>query len=175
MEQLGYVAFCFQGNYAGIGSFQVVVQSQEYNASYVLREIDRFLDGFYASTVAIMTEKQLDGQKALYANTLKQKSQTLSDESDRLWTEVVTGREQFDYNNQILKALKAIDVLSMRSFYTQYVTNSKQYRKLVLAVYGEDKEVDFSQDFSHCIDYDTLDHLSLQYPTSGSTRSCNML
>lgn len=174
MEQLGYVAFCFQGNYAGVGSFQLVVQSEEYNASYVLREIDRFLDNFYASTVATMTKRQLEGQKALYANTLKQKSQTLSDESDRLWSEIVTGREQFDYNNQILKALKAIDVDSMQLFYTQHITDSKQYRKLVLAVYGEDKEVDFSQDFSYCIDYDALDHLSLQYPTSDSTTSCNM-
>lgn len=172
MEQLGYVAFCFQGSYAGIGSYQVVVQSQEYNASYVLREIDRFLNGFYDSTVAIMTKNQLDEQKALYANTLEQQSQTLSEESDRLWTEVVTGREQFDYNTQLLMALNDIDVHSMRSFYTQHITDYNQYRKLVLGIYGEDKEVDFSQEFSHCIDYDTLDHSSLQYPTSSMT--CNM-
>lgn len=168
------MAFCFQGHYAGIGSFQVVVQSQEYNASYVLGEIDRFLNNFYVSTVAIMTNNLLNRQKVLYANTLRQKSQTLSEESDRLWTEIVTGREQFDYNHQLLTALNAVDINSMRSFYTQYITDSNQYRKLVLGVYGEDKEVDFSQDFSYCIDYDTLDHLSLQYPAPGSTMSCNM-
>lgn len=166
------MVFCFQQNYGGIGSFQVVVQSQEYNASYVLREIDQFLDDFGVSTIANLADDQLDLQKSLYGNTLKQKSQTLTEESDRLWMEITTGREQFNYNKQLLGALTDISTTSLQSFYGKFITDSSQYRKLVVGVYGEDKEVDFSQDFSYCIDYDTLDHASLQYPTSDSSMRC---
>lgn len=173
MEQLGYVVFCFQESYGGIGSFQVVVQSQEYNASYVLREIDQFLDNFGVSTIAKLTNDQLTKHKLLYANTLKQKSQTLTEESDRLWIEITTGREQFNYNNQLLTALNDISTNSLQLFYGEFITDSSQYRKLVLGVYGDGKEVDFSREFSYCIDYDTLDHSSLQYPTSDSTMRCS--
>lgn len=170
VEQLGYVVFCFQANYAGIGSFQVVVQSQEYNTSYVLGEIDRFMENF-TSTIDHLTEYTLNAHKKSYASTLEQKSQTLSEESDRLWEEITTGREQFDYNNQLLEALHDINTQDMQQFYTRYITDSTQYKKLVLGVYGEDKAVNFSQDFSYCIDYNTLDHAVSQYPTSDHT-SC---
>ena len=174
MEQLGYVAFCFQNTYSAIGSFQVVVQSQEYNASYVLREINQFLDNFGSSTIANLNDATLATQRDLYAGTLRKKSQTLTEESDRLWGEIVTGREQFDYKSQILTALSDTTAQDIRQFYTRYITDSDQYRKLVLGVYGEGKEVDFSQDFTYCIDYDTLDHTTLHYPTSQQSMNCTM-
>ena len=172
VKQLGYVAFCFQGNYGGIGSFQVVVQSQEYNASYVLREIDQFLEDFGNSTIANMSTTDLEMKKKLYANSLKQKSKTLSEESDRLWEEIATGTQQFDYNSQLLNTLSSITAQDVEQFYTSHITNSSQYRKLVLSVYGKDKEVDFSSDFSYCMDYDKIDQTAEQYPTPNT--QCSM-
>ena len=174
IEQLGYVAFCFQNTYSTVGSFQVVVQSEEYNASYVLREINQFLDNFGLSTIANLNDTALATQRELYASVLRKKSQTLTEESDRLWGEIETGREQFDYKSQVLRALSGTTVRDIKDFYTRHITDSDQYRKLVVAVYGEGKEVDFSQDFSYCIDYDTLDHTVSQYPTSQPSMKCTM-
>jgi insulysin len=174
IEQLGYVAFCFQNTYSAIGSFQVVVQSQEYNASYVLREINRFLENFGSSTIDTLTDSALNTQRELYASTLRKKSQTLTEESDRLWGEIVTGREQFDYNYQIIRALSGTTAKDIRDFYSHHITNSTQFKKLVVGVYGEGKEVDFSDDFSYCIDYGTLDHSISHYPTSDPSMNCTM-
>lgn len=166
VEQLGYVVFCFQASYSGIASFQLLVQSQEYNASYVLQEIDLFLENFGNSTIENMTVGSLKKQKKLYASTLRQRSQTLTEESDRLWVEIATGREQFNYNDQILKTLNTISPESLQQFYTQHITDSSQYRKLVLGVYGADKAVDFSQDSTYCLDWNTLDQSTLEFPTT---------
>ena len=172
VEQLGYVVFCFQPIYSGIASFQVLVQSQEYNASYVLQEINKFLENFGHSTIGNFTEKTLGKQKRLYASTLRQKSQTLTEESDRLWIEIATGREQFDYSDQILRGLDSVGTESLSQFYSDHITDSDHYRKLIVGVYGSDKQVDFSQDSTYCLDWDTLDHTTtLQYPTPDSNCS----
>jgi protease-3 len=171
VEQLGYVVFCFHVTLSGVASFQALVQSEEYNASYVLREIDLFLESFGAMTVANFTGESLGAQKDLYARTLRKKSQTLKDESDRLWSEISSGREQFDYNDQLLAALDGITPESLRQFYRRYITDHNQYRKLVVGVYGADKPVDFSDDSTYCIDWDTLDHSVLEYPTANSNCS----
>ena len=65
MEQLGYVAFCFQTSSEGVGSFQVVVQSEEYSAPYVPGEIDKFLIAF-GNNFANMTTSEWNTQKELY-------------------------------------------------------------------------------------------------------------
>ena len=62
----------------------------------MLGEIDKFLVTF-GDNFANMTTSEWTTQKELYETTLKQKEQTLTDESDMLWAEIITGREQFDY------------------------------------------------------------------------------
>lgn len=171
MEQLGYVVFCFQTTYSGIASFQAVVQSQEYNASYVIREINQFLQNFEDSTIATFTDEKLSSNKKLYARKLRKKSQTLRDESSRLWNEILDGREQFDYNDQILHALDSISLDSLRQFYRRHITDSSQFKKLVIGVYSEDKPVDLSQESSYCIDWDSLDHSLLDYTATNSNCS----
>ena len=172
VEQLGYVVFCFQTTYSGIASFQVLVQSQEYNVSYVLGEIDQFLENFGASTITNFTKRSLGERKSLYASLLRQKSQTLTEESDRLWSEIAIGREQFDFNNQLINTLDAITPDSLLDFYTRYITDSAQYRKLVVGVYGEGKMVDLAQDSTYCLDYDTVDHSVLDYPLPNGGSNC---
>ncbi|CAI8033878.1 Nardilysin-like [Geodia barretti] len=171
VEQLGYVVFCFQTANSGITSFQAVVQSQEYNASYVLGEIDKFLEDFEVSTIANFTDETLAASKELYARTLRKKSQTLRDESDRLWGEILSGREQFDYNSQLLGALDSITPESLRKFYRHHMTDPAQYKKLVVGVYGADSPVDLSQDSSYCIDWETTDHSVLEYNANNSNCS----
>ena len=171
VEQLGYVVFCFQTANSGITSFQAVVQSQEYNASYVLGKIDKFLEDFEVSTIANFTDETLAANKELYARTLRKKSQTLRDESDRLWGEILSGREQFHYNSQLLGALDSITPESLRQFYRHHMTDPAQYKKLVVGVYGADSPVDLSQDSSYCIDWETTDHSVLEYNANNSNCS----
>ena len=168
MEQLGYVVFCFQATYYGATSFQTLVQSQEYNASYVLGEIDLFLQNFETSVVAKFTDETLDMNREQYARALRKKSQTLKDESDRLWSEVSNGREQFDYNSQLLGTLDTITPQSFLQFYRRHITDPAQHRKLVVGVYGADKPVDLSEQSTYCIDWDTLYHSLLEYSAANS-------
>ena len=171
VEQLGYVVFCFQPTYSGITSFQALVQSQEYNTSYVLGKINTFLENFEISTIANFTDDTLSANKELYARTLRKKSQTLRDESDRLWGEISTGREQFDYNDQLLGALSSITPQSLLGFYRQHMTDPTQFRKLVIGVHGVDKPVDLSQETSYCIDWETIDQNVLEYNATNSNCS----
>ena len=171
MEQLGYVVFCFHTTYSSITSFQTLVQSQEYNATYVLGEIDLFLENFEISTVANFTEGTLRDKKEEYARTLRKKSQTLTDESDRLWSEIATGREQFDYSSQLLGGLDSITPQSLHQFYRRYITDPSSYRKLMVGVYGADNPVDFVEESDYCIDWDTLDHTAFEYPTDSTNCS----
>ena len=167
VEQLGYVVRCFQANYAGMGSFQVVVQSEEYSAPYVLQEIDNFLVDFVEQYLANMTENEWEMQKDLYERALQQKEQTLSDEGDSFWSEIVTGREQFDYNQQVLKQVTGITLQNFLDFYTSRITDPTVYRKMVIALYGSGTNSNFtSANFQHCLDYASIDQTTTVYPTA---------
>ena len=166
VEQLGYVVFCYQTSYEGEGSFQVVVQSQEYNATYVLGEIDKFLDNFGSSVIEELNSSKLEDHKSLYANTLKQKPQTLSDEGDEFWGEVSTGRERFDYSHLLLDMLLHVNTTAVKQFYRDHISSPGQYRKLVIGVYGEGKTVDFSQaNFKFSLNYDSHNQTATEYPS----------
>jgi len=165
VEQLGYVAFCFQTSSEGVGSFQVVVQSEEYSAPYVLGEIDKFLIAF-GDNFANMITSEWNTQKDLYKTTLKQKAQILTDESDMLWGEIITGREQFDYQQQLVEILPNITLESMQQFYSTHITNSSEYRKMVIGVHGKGSSANFTDaNFMYCLSYSTLDQTAQEFPS----------
>lgn len=168
VEQLGYVVRCRQSTYSGTSSFQLLVQSQEYNTSYVLGRINRFLDDLGTSVVANYTVEQLQDNKELYARSLRKTSQTLVQENSRLWGEVRTGRRQFDYSQLLLDALDSITPQSLQQFYQTYILDPTTHRKLILGVYGVDKPVDLSSQSDYCIDWDNLNHSVLEYTSSNS-------
>ena len=155
-----------------MGSFQVVVQSKDYSAPYVLQEIDRFFVDFGEQYLANLTENDWEIKKDLYGRALQQKEQTLSDEGDHFWSEIVTGREQFHYNEQVLKQATRITLEDFIGFYTSHITDPTTYRKMVIALYAIGTGNNFtSASFQHCTDYASINQTATAYPAAND--GCN--
>ena len=166
-QQLGYVVFCFKQTNNMIGSFQVLVQSQEYDPEHVLNSVDKFLQSYYDETIqsdnfTIMFAEQ----KQVLKLSLQQREPTLQERTNRLWTQITNGQLQFDYNSQLLSMLSSdsINATSMNSFYCDNILDSSIYHKLVLVVYGEGKE--FEPDVNYPLEYGSLLQNITHYPNN---------
>jgi len=139
-----------------IGSFQVIVQSEEFTPDHVLSSINSFLDDFYNTTVMSPEfESNFSAIVDILRLTLSQKDLTLSDRTDRVWPQVVSGKLQFDLRQQQLGELDGLMVDSFQDFYNKLILDSDFRKKLIILVYGEDQATAVDADCN--IQYELID------------------
>ena len=160
IEKLGYVVFCFSTNNEGMGSFQVLVQSEEFAPKKVLESINNFLESFYNEIMN--SSDKFDETIAVLNQTLHRKYLTLSEKTDSLWKELVSGQRQFDLRQQKVAALDGLDYEGFREFYNKTILQEEDYHKLIIVVYGAGKN--FSLGVDHYIDYYSLDQTKNTIP-----------
>ncbi len=162
-QKLGYVVFCFSHAYQGVGSFQVIVQSQQFLPEHILNSTDTFLSDFYRQTV--LSQKFADDfvqTLSVLRQTLTKRDLNLKDKTDRLWDQILSGQNQFNFVDQQVSVLNSLGVEGFRDFYNTYILGEDSRRRLLIVVYGKDKE--FTPPVKNLVDYGQLDQTSATLP-----------
>ena len=170
INKLGYVAFCFVGNYENVGSFQVLVQSEAFDGDYVYGKITELLEDYVFSTVLNQSNltqfaQFIDSQKAVLKSVLERKEPNLNERTRTLWSKVQHGQLTFDLLERQLQLLDSnlINATSVLNFYREYILNPATHRKMIIVVNGKDR--DFRPDVTYPLDYT---HLPDSYPAPDS-------
>ncbi len=167
IELLGYVAFCRSNVHENIGSFEVLVQSEEFDPDHVLNSINSFLLNYFNDTMmSDEFESSFSDNVAVLRNVLSQKDLALSDKTDRVWPEVMSGNNIFSLRQQQLNILDELSVEEFRFFYSELTVAVDFWKKLTVVVYGNGKELKLEVDCN--ILYDKIDQTSSELKSSCS-------
>ena len=137
----------------------MVVQSEQFTPAHVLQSINSFLDNFYNTTV-LSDEFELNFNDTIEVlrKSLSQKDLNLSDKTSRMWLEVMSHHHQFDLQYQQLDMLSSLNVKNFQDFYNELILDNVRRRKLLIVVYGQDKEIKVDELDVNCpVSYDQLD------------------
>ena len=140
----------------------MLVQSQQFLPERVLNSTNSFLQSFFDETVmSAEFEGNFVNNVDILTQTLTKRDLNLKDKTDKIWSQILSGQNQFSFVDQQVKALKSLDVTEFRNFYrTQLLEASR--RKLILVVYGKDKA--FAPPAQYTIQYDQLDQTKDSLP-----------
>ena len=157
------MVFCFHKVNEGIGSFQSLVQSEEYSPERVLNSTLSFLDSFYNDTVISENfTSNFDDTRAILMASLLQRDLTLGAKTKRLWNQVVSGQYQFDYKCQQVNMVDNLNSRGFQDFYNETILRKTSRRELVIVVYGKDKSFMPASDYH--IDYHLLNQANSTLP-----------
>ena len=157
--------FCLTLTHQNINSFQFIIQSGTYNASTVLSRINKFLQDSLSSVQAVAGDSgKFRTLQDSYRIVLNRKPVALSDAASNLWSEISTGRGQFDLNAQLAGTLSSITGNELSSFYSSNLLEHQTAKKLVIAVYGKNRSSDLVATFDHVMNYTTLSPSDTGYP-----------
>ena len=91
----------------------------------------------------------------------------LTDKTNRLWDEIVSGQLQFNKTDQLLAALGKLDYQGFLQFYNDTILGEDSYRRLMIVVYGKGKYFEFDDTLvDFLVDYASLNQTQLTLPTS---------
>lgn len=151
-----------------MGSFQALVQSQQFTPEHVLNSTNSFLEAFYDDTVLSSNFSAGFNQTVeILRQTLNKRDLTLEDKTNRLWNQILSGQYQFDFKEQQVDMLEELDVQKFREFYDESIVEDASRHRLVVVVYGKGKK--FEPPAQHSIDYDHLNQTSTSLPLNGDT------
>ncbi len=147
------------------GSFQVLIQSQAYNASVVYDRINNFLFDYHNSTLSSPSfNETFIEQLSVLRSTLEERDLTLGDRSNRLWAQVNSGQQQFTYNQELVDIINEgsdeLNAQSMRDFYEDHILKAQ---KLVTVLNGHGQDFPLPSDLI-AIDYSQLNQTSNSFP-----------
>ncbi len=167
-EQLGYVVFCFNTINEGISSFQTLIQSETFDPDRVLNSTLSFLTSFYHQTLLSPNFTSSFNESAyVLGQSLGASDVKLTDKTDRLWDEIVSGQLQFNKTDQLLAALGKLDYQGFLQFYNDTILREDSYRRLMIVVYGKGKGFEFDDTLvDYHVDYASLNQTQLTLPTS---------
>ncbi|KAL4159757.1 hypothetical protein PRNP1_000330 [Phytophthora ramorum] len=108
-QQLGYTVACSVRDTHGVLGLSVSVQSASHAAGAVATKLDTFLhEDFphdYLLSEKRLSPKQFSAHVQTLQRTYARPDSTLTEQSERFWEEIVSGRLEFDLDVQIANAL----------------------------------------------------------------------
>ena len=146
----------------------MLVQSQSHNASDVYNRISNFLSDYYSSTLQHLDNRTWDAQVSVLRSTLQERDTTLGDRTDRFWEEIWSGRGQFTYRQQQVKALdesgEDFSSNSLKDFYSDHILSDALTRRLLIVVYAAVGEEYVLPGNYTGIDYSSLNQTATSFP-----------
>ncbi|WP_416398489.1 insulinase family protein [Allohahella sp. A8] len=115
-KQMGYVVFATPFTLLEVPGLAFIVQSPSNRPAEIHAETTDFLNEF-ATSVESMTDADFEQHKAALITRLLEKDKTLEQRSDRYWTEIDIGNENFDTTKQIAKAVSALSKSEVLAYY----------------------------------------------------------
>ncbi|KAJ2784672.1 metalloprotease [Coemansia javaensis] len=136
-EQLGYIAYSSDRKYnGGQMALRLLVQS-EASPLYVGQRIDCFMRAFRAR-LAEMTQARFEGYVNSLRVGLEEKLKSLYEESSRYWTQITTGRYEFDRTARSLATLATLERADLLAFWDRYANpdSAPGYAALTTAMWS---------------------------------------
>lgn len=133
-QQLGYIVFSRPMTLLDLPALGFTVQSTNTSTNDIAVAIDVFVTGF-SSTLNNMDEATLATHKKALIGRILEKDSRLTNRSNRYWSEIDRGNFQFDTREQLVTAIKAIDLESIQDRYLQDII--RQPRQLTIMAVGK--------------------------------------
>jgi insulysin len=145
-QQLGYTVFSSPMTLLDVPALSFTVQSSNTSSNDIAIAMDVFTAGF-SSTLNNMDEATLETHKKALIGGLQEKDSRITNRSNRYWREIDRGNFQFDTREQLVAAIKAIDLEAIQDSYLQNIIN--QPRQLtVMAVGNAGSTTSVSEDYT---------------------------
>ncbi|GAA3959025.1 insulinase family protein [Allohahella marinimesophila] len=124
-KQMGYVVFATPFTLLEVPGLAFIVQSPSHRPVEIHAETTAFLDEF-ADNLDSMSEKDFEQHKAALVTRLLEKDKTLEQRSDRYWTEIDIGNEDFDTTKQIAETVSALNKADVLAYYQTHFVESPE-------------------------------------------------
>ena len=136
-KQLGYIVS--SGVYPVINQpgIYFVVQSPSVSTVVLQDEIDSYLSG-YLSQQGDTLKAQYDRQRASLISRLAEQPQNLVDQGNRYWRDLRLGFFGFDFNDTMIKQIRALPFETWQSFYADRIANTGSGYRLWLSTEEKD-------------------------------------
>jgi nardilysin len=127
-QQLGYAVTCSIRDTHGVLGLSVSVQSASHAAGAVAKSLDAFLHEVFLQE-HLLSEKRLSSKRlAAHVQTLQRAyarpDSTLTEQSERFWEEIVSGRLEFDLDARVASALGNCTRSGLVSRYQRWLQGS---------------------------------------------------
>lgn len=142
----------------------MLVQSGTQNASLILDRIDQFLLDSIEHLNQSVSSLKLESIKNVYREILARKDLDLNDATSRIWYQINSGLEQFNYRSQVNDTLNSITSQNVTQFYIDHIINPLTAKKLVIAVYGKGTKKTLDAVITYSLDYTQVDPQAKGYP-----------
>jgi insulysin len=129
-KQLGYAVFVTPAVMRRTPGLAFVVQSPVVGPTSLLEITEQFLRS-YRTDLAAMSDAEFDAYKQGLIALLLERDKTLSDLSQRYWSDLDVGFTDFDSRMQIAAAIEQIDKPTLLTFYDRLLT-LQATRRLVI-------------------------------------------
>eukprot|EP00291_Cryptomonas_curvata_P005896 CAMPEP_0172199716 /NCGR_PEP_ID=MMETSP1050-20130122/28854_1 /TAXON_ID=233186 /ORGANISM="Cryptomonas curvata, Strain CCAP979/52" /LENGTH=1032 /DNA_ID=CAMNT_0012876793 /DNA_START=103 /DNA_END=3197 /DNA_ORIENTATION=- len=141
-EQLGYIVSCRSRPMAGsfppaVNGFSVLIQSSFKDPRELDRSARSFVDGFVRN-MSTMPEQMFEAHKQALLARIREKDTTMSDETGRLWGEIVKRRFAWDRQQQLEEALAPLNLEGVAAAARSMIDLTAH--SLAVWVYGKDMQ-----------------------------------
>ena len=132
-QQLGYIVFSSPMTLIDLPALGFTVQSSNTSTNDIAVAIDVFVTGF-SNTLNNMDEATLATHKKALIGRILKKDSRITNRSNRYWSELDRGNFQFDSREQLVAAIKAIDLETIQNSYSQDIISHP--RQLTIMAVG---------------------------------------
>lgn len=143
-QQLGYIVFANSYELLEVPGLAFVIQSPVADGEKLDRQVQQFLEN-YGNTLENMSESELLRQKSSVITRLLEEEKTLRAISERWWREIDRENHDFDTREQLVDAVKALDLKTIQQLYASEVEPLS--RSLLITTESRDSPVDQDEDF----------------------------
>jgi len=142
-EQLGYLVACrskpISATYPPmINGFGVLIQSSFKDPPQLDLSARRFIDGFVTNMTSMPKEK-FQAHKTALISQIEEKEVTISQETGRLWGEIIKKRYEWSRRKHLVEALKAVSLQDMAKFSKELIDLNSH--SLSSWIYGKARDV----------------------------------
>ncbi len=137
-QQLGYIVNSGMTELEKTLGMIFIVQSGEYDASVLEKQVEAFLQGFYRE-IADLPDEELETLKRSVINGKLQKTTTLSAEAGRLYSIAFERDADFDYNSAEIGAVQKLTRDDLRRVIRDYLLDEVE-RLLLLRMEGRNHQ-----------------------------------
>lgn len=119
-QQLGYIVFANSYELLEVPGLAFVIQSPVANGEMLDRQVDAFISN-YGDRLESMSQDDLERQKASVISRLLEEDKTLRSISERWWREIDRGNTEFDSREQLVEAVRAMDLATVQELYASQI------------------------------------------------------
>ncbi|XP_018368700.1 PREDICTED: nardilysin-like [Trachymyrmex cornetzi] len=135
------IILCDYDNINGVLGYFITVyaDANKYTTEHIDQQIEAFLQ-FFHENLKDSHETNLDDFKKIAEKTNRYFDNAFSEEVNRNWSEIITGKYVFDRYEREMLVMKDIKINDLKECFAKHTENGSNFRKLSIHVVGNDPE-----------------------------------